>query len=90
MKRSVQMGVLGNAITKLNKSSAGQYACGTGLVSRASRYMDDWLAERHVTWMIGCVPCHLLRKSEGLRIFSTDSTTFLLPLTYYHGLKDKQ
>ena len=28
------------------------------------------------------------RKSVGLTILSTDSITFLLPLTYYYGLKD--
>ena len=36
------------------------------------------------------MPCYLLRISVGLTIFSIDSTTFLLPLTYYYRLKYKQ
>ena len=36
------------------------------------------------------VPSYLLWMSAGLTIFSTDSTTFLLPLTYFYGLINKQ
>ena len=43
-----------------------------------------WLKEETVA-----VSCYLQRMSEGLAIFSTDSTTFLLPLIYYYGLTDK-
>ena len=31
--------------------------------------------------------CYLLRMSVGLTLFSTFSTTFVLPLTYYYGLQ---